>query len=121
MGQNLIPGSTVGIITTSSGMRPATLTGIPASAPGIPTGTSNNLGTAVRTPNGQIMMMAPAGTMQPLTRPTAGKLQAITRAQELLQWSVCVYLLTMLSVINITQYLLSSYRLALIYLLCSFF
>ncbi|XP_050729493.1 mucin-5AC-like isoform X2 [Eriocheir sinensis] len=72
MGQNLIPGSTVGIITTSSGMRPATLTGIPASAPGIPAGTSTSLGTAVRTPNGQIMMMAPAGTMQPLTRPAAG-------------------------------------------------
>ncbi|XP_050729495.1 mucin-5AC-like isoform X4 [Eriocheir sinensis] len=79
MGQNLIPGSTVGIITTSSGMRPATLTGIPASAPGIPAGTSTSLGTAVRTPNGQIMMMAPAGTMQPLTRPAAGAKGIVNR------------------------------------------
>lgn len=84
MGQNLIPGSTVGIITTSSGMRPATLTGIPASASGIPGGTSASLGTAVRAPNGQIMMMATAGTMQNLTRPTTGgKFQTMTVIMEL--------------------------------------
>ncbi|MPC29849.1 Activating transcription factor 7-interacting protein 1 [Portunus trituberculatus] len=70
VGQNLVPGSTLGIITTSAGIaKPATLTGIPTGAPVLPAGTPTSLGTAVRAPNGQIMMMAPAATMQPLTRP----------------------------------------------------
>lgn len=75
VGQNLVPGSTLGIITTSSGIaKPAALTGIPTPAPGLPGATPAGLGTAVRTPNGQIMMMTPAATMQPLARPTAGEL-----------------------------------------------
>ncbi|XP_045105755.1 activating transcription factor 7-interacting protein 1-like isoform X2 [Portunus trituberculatus] len=74
VGQNLVPGSTLGIITTSAGIaKPATLTGIPTGAPVLPAGTPTSLGTAVRAPNGQIMMMAPAATMQPLTRPPGAK------------------------------------------------
>ncbi|KAK8384041.1 hypothetical protein O3P69_016044 [Scylla paramamosain] len=70
VGQNLVPGSTLGIITTSAGIaKPGTLTGIPTGTPVLPGGTPANLGTAVRAPNGQIMMMAPAATMQPLARP----------------------------------------------------
>lgn len=70
VGQNLVPGGTLGIITTSAGIaKPASLTGIPSGAPVLPGGTPASLGTAVRTPNGQIMMMAPAATMQPLSRP----------------------------------------------------
>lgn len=73
MGQNLVPGSTLGIITTTSGIaKPATLTGIPTPTPGLTGATPASLGTAVRTPNGQIMMMTPAAPMQPLVRPAAG-------------------------------------------------
>ncbi|XP_063888298.1 activating transcription factor 7-interacting protein 1-like isoform X4 [Scylla paramamosain] len=74
VGQNLVPGSTLGIITTSAGIaKPGTLTGIPTGTPVLPGGTPANLGTAVRAPNGQIMMMAPAATMQPLARPPGAK------------------------------------------------
>ncbi|KAG0723507.1 Activating transcription factor 7-interacting protein 1 [Chionoecetes opilio] len=79
MGQNLVPpGSTLGIITTNAGIgKPGTLTGLTASTQGLPGG-AHSLGTAARAPHnyGQIMMMAPAGSMQPLIRPSPGEFWA---------------------------------------------